>query len=165
VAEPKTQRTGANVDEFIDAIPDEAVRQDCRTLVELMRRVTGSEPQMWGESIVGFDECHLQYASGRVDDWPCMGFAPRKRELALYVMAGVEHFEDLLQRLGKHRTGKSCLWVKRLSDIDLGVLEQIAATSLQYLKSTSPTPLASAFRPASRRARWRRTRCVGRDVA
>jgi hypothetical protein len=153
MAELKTQRTGASVDEFIDAIPDEAVRQDCRTLVELMRRVTGSEPQMWGAGIVGFGECPLKYPSGRVEDWPCMSFAPRKRELALYVMAGVEHFEDLLQRLGKHRTGKSCLWVKRLSDIDLGVLEQIATVSLQYLKETSPTPLDSAFGSPSRWAK------------
>lgn len=153
MAELKTQRTGANVDEFIDAIPDEAVRQDCRTLVELMRRVTGSEPQMWGDSIVGFGECHYKYASGHENDWPCIGFAPRKRELALYVMAGIEHFEDLLPRLGKHRTGKSCLYVKRLSDIDLGVLEQIAAASLQYLKDVSPTPLASAFGSPTRWAK------------
>jgi len=145
MAQPKTQRTGASVEAFLDAIPDEAVRQDCRTLTELMRRVTGSQPEMWGAGIVGFGLCRLQYAGGRVDDWPCMGFAPRKRELALYVMAGAERFKHLLPRLGKHRTGKSCLWVKRLSDIDLDVLEQIAATSLQYLKETSPTPLAEAF--------------------
>lgn len=153
MAEPKTQRTGANVDDFIDAIPDEAVRQDCRTLIELMGRVTGSEPEMWGEGIVGFGECQLEYANGRVDDWPCLGFAPRKRELAIYVMAGAEHSKALFRRLGKHRIGKSCLWVKRLSDIDLGVLEQIAAASLRYLKETSPTPLASAFKSPTRRAR------------
>lgn len=150
MAEPKTQRTEASVDAFIDAIPDEAVRQDCHTLIELMRRVTGAEPQMWGESIVGFGECPYEYANGHVDEWPCLGFAPRKRELALYVLAGVERFEDLLQRLGRHRTGKSCLYVKRLSDIDLPVLEQIATISLQYLKDVSPTPLATAFGSPSR---------------
>jgi len=132
MAEPKTRRTGASVDEFINAISDEALREDCRTLVELMRRVTGFEPQMWGESIVGFGEYTLTYSSGREHEWPCLSFAPRKRELALYVIPDrVEDLEDLLQRLGTHRTTKSCLYVKRLSDIDLAVLEQIAATSLQ----------------------------------
>jgi hypothetical protein len=131
VADPKTQRTGASVLEFVDAIRDEAVRRDCRTLIEMLRRITGSEPQMWGKGIVGFGEYHLKYASGRERVWPCIGFAPRKRDVALYVMAPGEDYGDLLQRLGKHRAGKSCLWVKRLSDIDLGVLEQIVAASLQ----------------------------------
>jgi len=132
MAEPKTRRTGANVDEFIDAISDEAVRQDCRTLIELMRRVTGSEPQMWGDGIVGFGEYALTYSNGRERDWPCLSFAPRKREFALYVVPGrVEDLEDLLQRLGTHRITKSCLYVKRLSDIDLGVLEQITTASLK----------------------------------
>jgi len=134
VAELKTRRTGASVDEFIDAISDESVRQDCRTLVDLLRRVTGAEPAMWGDSIVGFGDYHYKYASGRENDWFYLGFAPRKRELALYVVADMERFEDLLRRLGKHRTSKYCLYVKRLSDIDLDVLEQIAAVSLQYLK-------------------------------
>lgn len=150
---PKTHRTDASVDEFIDAIADEATREDSRTLVEMMRRVTGSEPAMWGEGMVGFDECHLLYASGRLGERPCLSFAPRKRELALYVIAGVEHFEGLLERLGKHRTGKSCLYIRRLSDVDLGVLEQIAAASLRYLKDTSPTPLSSAFGSPPRRKR------------
>jgi len=134
MAELKTQRTGASVDEFIDAIPDESVRQDCRTLVDLLRRVTGAEPEMWGDSIVGFGDYHYKYASGRENDWFYLGFAPRKRELALYVVADIVRFEDLLQRLGKYRTSKYCLYVKRLSDVDLDVLEQIAAASLQYLK-------------------------------
>lgn len=134
MAELKTQRTGASVAEFIDAIPDESVRQDCRTLVDLLRRVTGAEPEMWGTSIIGFGDYHYKYASGRENDWFYLGFAPRKRELALYVVADMERFKGLLQRLGKYRTGKYCLYVKRLSDIDLGVLEQIAAASLQYLK-------------------------------
>ncbi len=134
MAELKTQRTGASVDEFIDAVPDESARQDCRTLVDLMRRVTGAEPEMWGDSIVGFGNYHYRYASGRENDWFYLGFAPRKRELALYVIAGIEQFEDLLRRLGKYRTGKTCLYVKRLADIDLDVLEEIAAASLWALK-------------------------------
>jgi uncharacterized protein DUF1801 len=134
MAELKTQRTGASVDEFIDAISDESVRQDCRTLVDLMRRVTGAEPEMWGDSIVGFGDYHYKYASGRENDWFYLGFAPRKRELALYVIADMKRFAYLVRRLGKYRTGKYCLYVKRLSDIDVDVLEQIASASLQYLK-------------------------------
>jgi hypothetical protein len=132
MAETKTRRTGASVDAFVAAIPDEAVQQDCRTLIELMRRLTGSEPQMWGEAIIGFGEYDLTYSGGSTRAWPCIAFAPRKRELALYVIAPGEDYADLLHRLGKHRVGKSCLWVKRLSDIDLAVLEQIAAASLRY---------------------------------
>jgi hypothetical protein len=136
MAELKTQRTGASVEKFIDALPDEAVRQDCLTLVDMLRRVTGAEPEMWGDSMVGFGNYHYRYASGREGDWFYLGFAPRKRELSLYILAGVERFAELLSRLGKHRTGKGCIYVKRLSDIDLDVLEQIAAASLRYLKET-----------------------------
>lgn len=130
MAEPKTQRTGASVHEFVTGIPDEAVRQDCLTLIELMRRLTGSEPQMWGDSIVGFGQRDLAYASGRTRAWPCLAFAPRKRDLALYVVVPGEDYSELLSSFGKHRAGKSCVWVKRLSDIDLSVLERIAALSL-----------------------------------
>jgi len=136
MAELKTHRTGASVEEFIEAIPDESVRQDCRTLIDLLRRVTGSKPEMWGDSIVGFGDYHYKYASGRENDWFYLGFAPRKRELALYVVADMERFDDLLQRLGKYRSSKYCLYVKRLSDVNLDVLEQIAAASLQHLKET-----------------------------
>lgn len=134
MAELKTQRTGASGDEFIDAIPAESVRQDCRTLVDLLRRVTAAEPEMWGNSIIGFGDYHYKYASGRENDWFYLGFAPRNRELALYVVADMERFEGLLQRLGKHRTSKYCLYIKRLSDIDMDVLGQIASASLQHLK-------------------------------
>jgi hypothetical protein len=136
MAELKTHRTSASVDEFIDAIPHESVRQDCRTLTDLLRRVTGAEPEMWGDSIVGFGDYHYKYASGRENDWFYLGFAPRKRDLALYVVADMDRFDHLLQQLGKHRTSKYCLYVKRLSDIELDVLEQIAAASLQYLKDS-----------------------------
>jgi hypothetical protein len=118
----------------VAAIPDEAVRQDCLTLVEFMRRLTGSEPAMWGGSIVGFGQHDLAYAGGRTRAWPCLAFAPRKRELALYVILPGEDYTELLDRLGKHRVGKSCLWVKRLSDIDMNVLERIAVASLGYIE-------------------------------
>jgi len=134
MAELKTRRTGASVDEFIGAIADESVRQDCRVLVDMLRRVTGAEPEMWGDSIVGFGNYHYKLANGRQNDWFYLGFARRKREFALYVVADMERFDDQIQRLGKYRTSKYCLYVKRLSDIDLDVLEQIAVASLQYMK-------------------------------
>lgn len=131
-SEPKTRPTGGSVDAFIAGIPDEAVRRDCGTLFRLLQRISRSEPRMWGESIVGFGEYELTYADGRVLPWPRLGFAPRRRELALYVIPGHDdRVDDLLSRLGKHRTGKSCLYVKRLADVDLGVLEQIAAAALE----------------------------------
>lgn len=107
MGEPKTRRTGASVDEFVADIPEESVRQDCHALVELMARVSGSQPEMWGESIVGFGQHELVYASGRTHTWPCLAFAPRKRDLALYVIVPDLDYGALLSRLGKHRAGKS----------------------------------------------------------
>lgn len=132
MTEPRTRPTGASVEAFIAAIPDDTVRNDCRVLVELMRRASHAEPQMWGESIVGFGEYELARADGSVYTWPCAAFAPRRRELVLYVLADRDrHVEGLLRLLGRYRTGKSCLYVRRLSDVDLGVLEQIVAASLE----------------------------------
>src|SRR5687768_8307937 len=117
----KTQPTSAEVLEFIDNDPDERKRQDSLTMLELMRDVTGEEPKMWGSSIVGFGSYHYKYASGREGDAPIAGFSPRKQALTIYIMAGFEHYDDLMQKLGKHTTGGSCLYVKRLSDIDQDV--------------------------------------------
>jgi len=135
MAELKTKPTGASVEAFIQGITEEPLRQDCRTLLDLMQRVTAAEPEMWGTSIVGFGRYHYRYASGREGDWFLIGFAPRKRELSLYLMAGAERFPDLLARLGKYRTGVSCLYVKRMADIDLAVLEELAAASVASLRS------------------------------
>jgi hypothetical protein len=134
VAELKTRPSGASVDAFIQSIADEARRGDCVTLLELMRRVTGAEPEMWGPSIVGYGSYHYRYASGREGDWFLTGFSPRKRDLTLYVMAGFEGYEDLLARLGPHKTGKSCLYVKRLADLDLGALEALVSVSVAHMR-------------------------------
>ena len=100
-----------------------------------MRRVTGDEPAMWGPSIVGFGSYHYKYASGREGDWMKVGFSPRKQQLTLYIMSGFSRFDELMGRLGKHSTGKSCLYIKRLEDVDLGVLEELVRESVAHLPS------------------------------
>jgi len=134
MAELKTKPTGASVEAFLEGIAAEGLQQDCRTLVDLMQRVSGSEPEMWGGSIVGFGRYRYRYASGREGEWFEVGFAPRKRDLTLYLMAGAERYPDLLSKLGKYRTGVSCLYVKRLADIDLAVLEELAAASVAFVR-------------------------------
>lgn len=133
MAELKTKRTGAGVDEFLATLADDVQRQDCRVLLELMARLSGRPAEMWGASIVGFGDYHYRYASGREGDWFAVGFAPRKREISIYLMPGLEGREALLAELGKHRTGVGCLYVKRLADVDLAVLERLVAASLAAL--------------------------------
>lgn len=125
MAEPKTRPTAEAVTAFLGRVADEGRRRDCLALVELMREVTRAEPVMWGPSIVGFGRYRYRYESGREGEWMMMGFSPRKQDLTLYVMPGIEAFAPLLSRLGRHKTGKSCLYVKRLADLDLEVLKQL----------------------------------------
>ncbi len=131
MAENKTQKTDAGVTDFLNKIPDEKKRQDSFALLELMRQVTGLEPQMWGESIVGFGDAHYKYASGREGDWFRVGFSPRKQNLALYIMEGFPKHQELLAKLGRHKTGVSCLYIKKLADIDLSVLRELLAQSVE----------------------------------
>lgn len=140
MAELKTRPTDASVEDFIAAVDGDERRADCRTLVDLMRRVTGAEPMMWGPSIVGFGTYHYRYASGREGDWMLAGFSPRKRELTVYVMAGFSGADEALARLGKHRSSSgSCLYIKRLSDIDVDVLEELVRSSVEHLRNAYPT--------------------------
>ncbi len=134
MAELKTRPRAASVQAFIEGVADESRRKDCEAVLEIMRRVSGSEPQMWGASIVGFGSYHYTYASGREGDWFLTGFSPRKRDLTLYIMPGFEGHEDLLARLGPHKTGKSCLYVKRLADLDVGVLEALVVASVAQMR-------------------------------
>ena len=134
----KTQPTTASVDAFIDAVDDEPKRADSRVVAEMMAEITGVPGVMWGSSIVGFGKYHYRYASGREGDFFEAGFSPRKRALTLYVMAGFSEYEDLLGRLGKHSTGKSCLYVKRLADIDLDVLRELLTRSVSYIRAKYP---------------------------
>jgi len=134
VTELKTRPSGASVEAFLQGVGDEGRREDCLALLALMRRVTGAEAEMWGSSIVGFGSYHYRYASGREGDWFLTGFSPRKRDLTLYIMAGFSGYDDLLARLGPHKTGKSCLYVKRLADLDLEVLEELVAASVEHMR-------------------------------
>lgn len=133
VAELKTQKNDASVEAFLASVSDERRRLDCLALVELMRDATGDEPAMWGDSIVGFGRYHYTYSTGREGDWFVTGFSPRKQNLTLYIMSGFEQYEELLNRLGKHSTGKSCLYVKQLSDVDMAVLRELVRLSAAHM--------------------------------
>ena len=128
MAENKTKATSASVDDFLDAIPDPQRRADARSLRALMERVSGEPAAMWGPSIVGFGSYHYKYESGREGDFCRIGFAPRAGEFALY--GGFLRSPESLARLGKHKTGKGCLYVKRLADVDEAVLEEMAKAAL-----------------------------------
>lgn len=134
MAELKTKETDASVEAFLSGIADDARREDCRKVAGIMRAATGCEPKMWGKSMVGFDSYHYKYESGREGDWFVTGFSPRKNDLTLYIMAGFDRYEELMQKLGKHKTGKSCLYVKRLADIDLEVLRHLVTASVRHMK-------------------------------
>jgi len=135
MAEVKTVKTDASVADFLASVENETRRKDSFVLLDIMKRVSGAEPAMWGPSIVGFGETHLAYASGREGDWPEIGFAPRKSNLAIYVLDPSVNFSELRAKLGKHRVGKACLWINKLADVDLDVLEQIVAASLALTRS------------------------------
>jgi hypothetical protein len=132
MTEPKTKPTDTNVDEFLDNVENPRRRQDGKTLLQLMKRVTNQTPKMWGTSIIGFGSYTYRYASGRKGIWPKVGFSPRKRNLALYILPDLEAYADLLKQLGKYKTGKSCLYINKLDDVDPDVLEQIIMKSIQY---------------------------------
>lgn len=140
MAELKTKENDGDVEAFIDGIGDEQRRADCRTLLQLVSQVTGQEPKMWGAAIVGFGHYHYSYASGRSGDWFRVGFSPRKQNLTLYLMDGFDEYASLLAKLGKHSTGKSCLYVKRLSDVDLDVLKQLVTLSFASVGGEGASP-------------------------
>jgi Domain of unknown function (DU1801) len=130
-AKNKTSLTEASVEEFLKSLADEQQRIDSRKIIEIMQRVTGEPPKMWGPSIVGFGMRHLKYDSGREMDWMLTGFSPRKGNLTLYVLNGSAKQEELLAKLGKFKTGKGCLYIKRLSDVDENVVEEVVVSSLK----------------------------------
>lgn len=135
MAELKTKKNRASVKAFLDSIQDEGKRADCRALDKLFRDVTGEPPAMWGPSIVGYGSYHYRYASGREGDWFTAGFSPRKQALTLYIMAGFSRYEEILSRLGPHKHGKSCLYVKRLEDIDMDVLRELIKESVAHVSA------------------------------
>jgi hypothetical protein len=137
VAELKTKRTTASVDDFLNAIENDQVRQDSWTLVDIMQKTTKAKPELWGSGLVGFGRYHYKYASGREGDWMLVAFAPRKDRITLYLMTGFEHYKELMAQLGKHSHGKGCLHIKRLSDIHLPTLKKLVKESVEHLKKKS----------------------------
>ena len=135
MAEQKTKPTQASVKQFLNQVPEKERRDDCFTVVKIMEEITGHKPKMWGPSIVGFGTYRYKYASGREGDWPITGFSPRKRDLTLYMMVGFEKQTELMKQLGKHSTGKSCLYLKRLSDIHIPTLKKLIKWSIKELKN------------------------------
>lgn len=134
MSEPKTQPNEGDVMAFLDKVEDNQKRQDSYDLLNLMKELTGHEPKMWGDSIVGFGTYHYRYASGREGDWMLTGFSPRKQSLSVYIMCGFQQVENQMKQLGKHKTGASCLYIKKLSDVDLDVLSGIISESIRQLK-------------------------------
>src|SRR5688572_22699031 len=135
MAELKTKPTQASVKEFLNQIPDKERRDDCFAVAKMMEEITGDKPKMWGPSIVGFGTYRYKYESGREGDWPIAAFSPRKKDLTVYIMVGFfEQHPELMKQLGKHSTGKSCLYIKRLSDIHIPTLKKMIKTSIKQLQ-------------------------------
>ena len=138
MAEIKTRPTEVSVDSFIEAVDNPTRREDARTVCAMMERITGEAPRMWGPSIVGFGSYHYKYDSGHEGTACRLGFSPRKGQLVLYVLTGGEGEAELLSRLGKHKTGKSCLYINKLADVDAGVLEALAARAWDWMNERYP---------------------------
>ena len=134
MAELKTKPTGKSVDDYLNSIEDPVRQKDCRTIAGIMEDLTGSPGRMWGDTIVGYGDYHYKYASGREGDWFLAGFSSRKQSLTLYVMGYLEFYQDHLDKLGKHKHGKGCLYINKLEDVDMGVLKDLIKTSIERLK-------------------------------
>jgi len=134
MSELKTKQNEESVLDFLNSVEDEQRREDCRKLLKLFTEVTGETPKMWGKSIVGFGSYHYKYDSGREGDWFLTGFSPRKQNLTIYITAGFSEYGDIVENLGKFKTGSSCLYVKKLSDIDSNILKTIVKKSVADMK-------------------------------
>lgn len=133
MAELKTKQNEQSVTDFLQLVPDERKRNDSFAILEIMKEVTGQEPKMWGDTIVGFGTYHYKYASGREGDWFVTGFSPRKQNLTLYIMSGFDEYDELLGKLGKYKTGKACLYINRLSDVDMAVMKELILKSVAHM--------------------------------
>ena len=136
MAELKTKRTRSSVAAFIESVQNKQRREDAFVLLDVFRQLTGFEPALWGDSIIGFGEYHYESdRSQQKGDWPLTGFSPRKRNLTIYIMPGFSNYQDLLGQLGKHKTSVSCIYINKLDDIDLNILKQIVSQSVDDMKS------------------------------
>lgn len=138
-AKNKTQPTEQSVESFLDSVEDEQKRVDSYTLLKLIGEITGDKPVMWGSSIVGFGTYHYKYASGREGEFMVTGFSPRKRNLTIYIMPGFDQYAQMLSRLGKYKTGRSCLYVNKLADIDVDVLRELIEADVKYMREKYET--------------------------
>ena len=137
MTELKTQKNDASVEEFLNGVSDERKREDSFAILDLMREITGDEPAMWGTSIIGFGSYRYKYASGQDGEWFLTGFSPRKQNLTLYIMSGFDDYDSLLSGLGKHKTGKSCLYINKLDDVDLPTLRELIEQSVAHVANTN----------------------------
>jgi hypothetical protein len=137
MAELKTQPNQGSVVDYLNSVKNEKRRADSFSILELTQEVTGEEPLMWGDSIVGFGTYRYKYASGRQAEWFLTGFAPRKQNLTLYIMSGFSNYEQLLGQLGKYKTGKSCLYINKLEDVDINVLRKLIKESVDHMAETN----------------------------
>lgn len=133
----KTKPTEKSIEQFLEKITDEQKKSDSYKIMEILSEVTAEEPVMWGDSIIGFGSYHYKYESGREGDWMLTGFSPRKQHLTVYLMTGFDNYDHLLEQLGKYKLGKSCLYFKKLEDIDVDVLRQLVKKSIEDLKKSA----------------------------
>lgn len=138
MAELKTKATDASVEAFLHGVESEKKREDAFAILALMAEVTGEPAKLWGSSIIGFGSYHYKYASGHEGDACLTGFSPRKQNLVLYILAGFDQYDTLLAKLGKHKTGKSCLYINKLADIDQDVLRELVTQSVNHMRATNP---------------------------
>jgi len=136
MTEPKTKPTSESVEKFLNSIPDKQKREDSFTILEMMKKVTKCKPRMWGTSIIGFGTYRYKYANGAEADWPLAAFSPRKQSLTLYVSRNFDDYDHLLKNLGKHSASKACLYIKRLSDVDLPTLKKLIELSYKESKKS-----------------------------
>ena len=136
MAELKTRKNDNNPHDFIQSVENEKRRKDALVLLDLIKDITGEEPKMWGGSIIGYGEYTYKYDSGRSGDWFLTGFSPRKQSLSVYIMPGFSRYQALLDKLGKYKTGKSCLYVNKLEDIDLDILKELISISVERMRKS-----------------------------
>jgi len=139
MAEPKTKKSKASVAAFLNAIEDKQKKSDAKKIAAMMRKATGSRARMWGTSMVGYGSYHYTYASGREGDWMLVGFSPRKQNLVVYIMPGFKDFAVLMKKLGKYKTGKSCLYINKLEDVDESILQKLINRSVILMRKRYET--------------------------
>lgn len=139
MAELKTKENDGSVNAFLKSIEDENKRADSYKINQIMEELSGAEGKMWGDSIIGYGNYHYTYKSGKEGNWFYCGFSPRKQAITLYIMTGFSHYQEVLDRIGKYKTGKACLYIKRLSDVDEEVLKELISSSIDFLKKRNPT--------------------------